>query len=289
MSWILTDDFDEYWDAAAAFLTGRPVHNTVQLTAAATVRALGSSAYGAAAPLYGWWPDAGRVVAALMHTPPYPVLLTALPGAGARAGARALADAVAARGRKLPGVNAAEPDAMAFAAAWCAVTGTRWQVHRETRLHLLAQLQPPRPGPGGAARIAGRDDAIILREWGAAFAAEVRNLAGFAPGVVQDWIDDKRMILWEAAGSAVAMAGITRTVSGVARVGPVYAPPDQRRRGYAGAATAVVSMLALERGARQVVLFTDRANATSNSLYQRLGYQPVEDRLEVSFETALSS
>ncbi len=48
-------------------------------------------------------------------------------------------------------------------------------------------------------------------------------------------------------------------------------------------------MLALERGARQVVLFTDRANATSNALYQRLGYQPVEDRLEVSFEMALSS
>jgi predicted GNAT family acetyltransferase len=32
-----------------------------------------------------------------------------------------------------------------------------------------------------------------------------------------------------------------------------------------------------------VVLFTDLANPTSNALYQRLGYRPVEDRAVVEF------
>jgi predicted GNAT family acetyltransferase len=32
-----------------------------------------------------------------------------------------------------------------------------------------------------------------------------------------------------------------------------------------------------------VLLFTDLANATSNAIYQRLGYRPVEDRIELSF------
>ena len=32
-----------------------------------------------------------------------------------------------------------------------------------------------------------------------------------------------------------------------------------------------------------MVLFTDLANPTSNALYQRLGYQPVADRLVLAF------
>ena len=78
-------------------------------------------------------------------------------------------------------------------------------------------------------------------------------------------------------------------VAGVARIGPVYTPPDQRRRGYAGAVTVAVSQLAADRGAEQVVLFTDLANPTSNALYQRIGYRPVEDRLALIFESAARS
>lgn len=36
-------------------------------------------------------------------------------------------------------------------------------------------------------------------------------------------------------------------------------------------------------GVSQVLLFTDLANPTSNALYQRLGYQPVADRLVLAF------
>ena len=50
--------------------------------------------------------------------------------------------------------------------------------------------------------------------------------------------------------------------------------------------TAAVSQAALDAGAAQVVLFTDLANATSNALYERLGYRPVEDRTELSFAAA---
>ena len=68
------------------------------------------------------------------------------------------------------------------------------------------------------------------------------------------------------------------------RVAPVYTPPEMRGRGYAGAATAAVSQAALDAGVREVVLYTDLANPTSNALYQRLGYRPVEDRVVLSFQ-----
>jgi predicted GNAT family acetyltransferase len=35
-----------------------------------------------------------------------------------------------------------------------------------------------------------------------------------------------------------------------------------------------------------VLLFTDLGNPTSNSLYQHLGYRPVEDRVVLSFTAA---
>jgi predicted GNAT family acetyltransferase len=80
------------------------------------------------------------------------------------------------------------------------------------------------------------------------------------------------------------MAGLTDVLSGVARVAPVYTPPERRGAGYGAAVTAAISQLALARGAESVVLFTDLANPTSNSLYRRLGYEPVEDRVVVDFD-----
>jgi predicted GNAT family acetyltransferase len=90
--------------------------------------------------------------------------------------------------------------------------------------------------------------------------------------------------VWEADGVPVSVAGITRAVVGMVRVGPVYTPPALRSRGYAGGATAAVSQAALDAGATQVVLYTDLANPTSNALYERLGYRPVEDRVVLAFE-----
>jgi predicted GNAT family acetyltransferase len=79
------------------------------------------------------------------------------------------------------------------------------------------------------------------------------------------------------------MAAITRQVAGMVRVGPVYTPPERRGRGYGTAATAAVSERALRAGAEEVLLYTDLANPVSNSIYQRIGYRPVEDRLVLAF------
>ena len=62
----------------------------------------------------------------------------------------------------------------------------------------------------------------------------------------------------------------------VARVGPVYTPPEHRRHGFGGAVTGALSQLLLDRGAR-VMLYADAANPTSNSVYRALGYELVDD------------
>jgi predicted GNAT family acetyltransferase len=44
-----------------------------------------------------------------------------------------------------------------------------------------------------------------------------------------------------------------------------------------------LSQQALDAGATACMLFTDRANATSNAIYQRIGYRPVTTACEYRF------
>jgi len=280
MAWTLTASLDEYRAVAGGFLRSRPVHNTVQLVALDTLGVRGPSAFGDVAPLFGWWrAGAGPVTAALLHTPPFPVLLTRLPATAFGD----LAGELAGRGRQLAGVNAEQGDAEAFAAAWSGLTGAGWREFRRSRLFRLEQLTPPDPSPPGTARVATAADRGLLESWLTAFRQELADLGGPGTGMIEDRISHGGLTLWEAGGSPVSLAGCSRPAEGVVRLGPVYTPPERRGRGYGGAVTAAVSRAALAAGAAHVVLFTDLANRTSNALYRRLGYRPVEDRLVLKF------
>jgi predicted GNAT family acetyltransferase len=59
--------------------------------------------------------------------------------------------------------------------------------------------------------------------------------------------------------------------------------PEHRGHGYAAGATAAASRAALDAGVDEVLLYTDLANPTSNRLYARLGYRPVEDSVAFVF------
>lgn len=280
MSWTTTHDLDAFTAAAGPCLRADPASHTVLLTAAASLAAAGLDRYGDGRPEFGWWraPD-GRVAGAYLATPPFPPLLSRMPAAAAAG----LAGLRAAAGLPTSGVNAERAAAEAFAAAWTERTGQAATVVERNRLYRLGELAPPDPAPSGYARAATGDDRDLLVDWTGRFHAESAGGAGDPARAVADRLAYGGATLWEDGGRPVSYAGVTRTVAGMVRVAPVYTPPPLRRRGYAAAATAAVSRAALAAGARDVLLFTDLANATSNALYRRLGYVPVEDHLVVSF------
>jgi GNAT superfamily N-acetyltransferase len=283
MAWTLTGSIDEYLAAAGDYLRARPAEHTIELAAAQTLLAHGPAAFGSEPALFGWWRSpAGEVAAAVFHTPPFPMLLSGGPTA-----AQALAVEVAQRAdRTLAGVNGAADAAEAFAAVWQGLTGARSEVQRSMRLFRLGELVVPAPMPPGSARVAGDADRGLLAGWYAAFAAEVHNLGEDLDRDLDFRLSYGGMTIWESGGIPVAMAGLSRPAAGVLRVGPVFTPPEQRRRGYGGAATIAVSQAALDAGAAAVVLFTDLANPTSNALYVRLGYRPLGDRVVLAFDGA---
>ncbi len=275
MAWQFTEDVEIYLAAAGGFLRARPAENTVILTAAAAVRARGAGAFGGSAPLFGWQaaPD-GAVTAAFLHTPPFPVVLTAMNDSHAAA----LAAELAARGGQPAGVNAAPEPATAFAAAWQDHTGQAARPGMRMRLYALGQLLPPDRPPPGQARTASAEDTALLLAWLDAFHAEAGPQGpNESDRLVSDRIGFGGLVLWERHGRPVSLAGRNRAAAGQVRIGPVYTPPELRGRGFGGAATVAITQAALDDGAEGVVLFTDLANPASNTLYQRLGYRPVSD------------
>ncbi|TDD82341.1 GNAT family N-acetyltransferase [Actinomadura darangshiensis] len=278
MGWTLTDDREEFLARAGGFLRKDPVANTVVLTVTEAMREQGPGLY--LEVLFGWWTAGGDVEGTFMWTGgAYPLLLSAVP----EPAVPELADALAGRDAKPLGVNGAPAAAAEFARAWARRSGSPSRLVRRERLHRLARLEPPDPAPAGTARVAGAGDRDLVMEWFTAFHRDAGGEGAPNPALVDGRLARGGLTLWEDGGRPVSMAGRTPAVAGVARVAPVYTPSGHRRRGYAAAATAAVTQAALDAGAADVVLFTDVANPTSNGVYRRLGYRPVEDQVVLAF------
>jgi predicted GNAT family acetyltransferase len=148
---------------------------------------------------------------------------------------------------------------------------------------VLGDLTPPDDVPG-ALRRAGDADVGLAAGWMRQFVDETGlTRPSDLDARARTGVDAGRLHLWEIDGNPTCMVGNAPPVAGVARIGPVYTPPEHRRRGYAGAATAAHSRQLLDAGAHACMLYTDLANPTSNAVYQRIGYRPIADHMAWRF------
>ncbi|MFF5014941.1 GNAT family N-acetyltransferase [Streptomyces sp. NPDC001165] len=271
--WHLTEDLDDFLARAGDFLRSRPALHNTPLTVIERLRTRGADAYGADATVFGHLEHSGEVRAIFYRLATRRLTLTPL----SPEQADTLAAHLAGLGHSFSGVTADHDTATAFAEAWQRHTGATPVRDWRGRLYRLGTLTPPEPHPDGRGRVLGTQDHGQLIHWCNEFAADV----GEAPTLDTDtWANsrfaDKHFTFWETTdGTPVSMAGSTSLVGGMIRVDPVYTPAHLRGRGYAGAVTVEVTRAALAAGATDVVLFTNPANATSNALYQRIGYVPV--------------
>jgi FR47-like protein len=279
-------DPGEFLAAADDYLAANPVLSTAVTTVAH--RLLAQQAHGVAQPGCNWWlvvKNASAVVSAGMRTAPfapYPPFLLPMPDGAAVALARALHE----RGEQVLGLNGALPAVDLCAAELTRLRGGRVLVSQHTRLHELGELAWPAPVPGGL-RAATKDDLELATEWFGAFMGDADEQAGRPRGASAHEIPDRAEMLrrlrtgslwfWiNQAGQRVHLTGVNPPSFGVARIGPVYTPPDQRGHGWASNAVAEISRRIQADGVR-ACLFTDQANPTSNKIYAALGYQPVAD------------
>jgi ribosomal protein S18 acetylase RimI-like enzyme len=279
--WVLSDDVDAFAARAWGLLAARPVEQTVALTIIQSLRA--GHAWSDAAPVFAWYEAGGEVRGGVCMTPPFELLLAAVPDAAVGE----LVGTLRAERIAVPGVNGEVASVERFVGAWLDGTDLRAWTAFEQRLYALAALRPPDPPPPGRARLAGPDDLELAADWLAAFQHEAGVPSSDVERAARAGIAEERLWLWEDEdGARVSLAGRTAPAVRVARIAPVYTPPASRRRGYGAAVTAAATADALARGADHVVLFTDLANPTSNAIYQRIGFEPVSDRRVVRFADA---
>lgn len=279
MGWTVGTDLAAHRAAVGAFLAADPVGHTSQATILATLAA--GISWSDEAPVFALHRDGdGTVDGSAVRTPPHPLVLD-----GAH-DVRGLAAALA--GRNLSGVNAPEPLAEAFAAAWGAANGV--DVRPARRLHLLAlpdraALVAPAAGTRVVVRPATTADLPVVVELVAAMREEIHE-HGMSPAqILLDRIDAGLLFVLAENDEIVATAQASEAVAGVSRVAGVYTTPAARARGNAAVVTAAVTLAAYDAGAEHVCLFTDADNPTSNGVYERLGYvRRPDDRLVLRFE-----
>lgn len=167
-----------------------------------------------------------------------------------------------------------------FAEEWARRTGDAVAIVMTERIYAVERVRPITDVPG-VLRQATAADRPLLIAWNEAFVAETFGEHA-TPGVAARTVDirltseQSGFAFWED-GEPVCLIGYSGPTPDGIRIGPVYTPPQFRRRGYASAATAVLSQRLIDEGRRFCALFADLDNATSNHIYHEIGFEPVAD------------
>jgi predicted GNAT family acetyltransferase len=225
-----------------------------------------------------------QVVAAAVMTVPYNLVLSHIEHPDAL---DILCGHVSRAYRTLPGVTGRKDVVHEFARLWTARSGQPHELEMAQRIYQLSEVKPP-AGVQGELRDTVPDDVPLLAAWQRAFSVEAG--LDISPERSLAWAERlfttnlRRVSFWTVDGEPVSMVGSTGPTPNGIRIGPVYTPPEHRRRGYASACTAAVSQRLLAEGRKFCFLYTDLANPTSNKIYQDIGYTPVCDSDVVRFE-----
>ena len=274
------DDVSEFLGLAGPFLEAREAEHNLIFGICSYVRSQ-RNAFGDRPPYFASVLADGRVVAAALRTPPFNFVLSEIddPAAIELLVADRLDD-------DLPGVLGPVEHARAFADRWASGEGRSSRLHLSERSFQLRSVIAPPPVPGHL-RIATAVDSDLIAAWLLGFLEEALGEANPAEvtRMIARWREGggRSIYLWED-GEATSLCAVGGEAPHGVRIGPVYTPPEARRRGYASALVAEASQLQLDAGRRFCFLFTDLANPTANHIYQSIGYEPVRDVDEYRFE-----
>ncbi len=222
--------------------------------------------------------DDGEIFGCAFRTPPRKFGITELPISAVPL----LVEDVAQMYPSLPAVLGPEPPALEFGKQWTASVGGSYTVGMRQRIHVLTEVvKPVRPTPG-CLRLAIEPDIPLLATWTGDFIREAHLPEENREARTSELVRSRSFYLWDDTEPRTMVAATGPTPNGI-RIGYVYTPPAFRGRGYASAAVASLSQRLLDAGRRFCFLYTDLANPTSNAIYQRIGYVPVRDVVDVVF------
>ncbi len=132
----------------------------------------------------------------------------------------------------------------------------------------------------GNFRVATEDDFSVLIDWVYDFIVRIEGekSAKDSEEVLHHILGEKRLFVLEKDGELLTMCARSRPLNKSETVALVYTPVPLRNHGYASKAVEQLTRLLLEER-EMATLYTDLANPTSNSIYQKIGYVPYCDSM----------
>lgn len=260
-------------DRAGAFLASQPIlHNLILTILQARVAKRDPGRYWMAV-------QQDDIVGVVLQSPlTFPATLTPMEPTVVAA----MVDAIAEAGISLPGITGDAATAAGFAGQWSEHRKSAATPFQGNRLYELWQIGKA-PQIEGTLRHAGPKDHSLMIRWQRAFQDETGEHGDDTELRVNTWLASGQLWLWDRGGDPVSMAVSREPTLDVVRVSNVYTPPEERNHGYAAACVYALSKLMQDAGHR-CILYTDLANATSNSIYRRIGYRVVSEGLRYRFD-----
>ena len=189
------------------------------------------------------------------------------------------------RGEKVVAVIGEMENAKTFADFW--LDGAKYSNHIDQGIFELRTLKMPELDDGRVI-LATEEHREILIDFCIGFINDCYenpyDQEIHSKEVVARHLPRNEVFLWLNKNDEVcSMAIKNRESKNGATISYVYTPPRHRRKGYGARVTACLSQKILYSGKQFCNLYTDLANPTSNSIYQKIGYKKIGESIHISF------
>ena len=225
----------------------------------------------------------GKTRLLLLITPPHNLIIRHFGGdlgAGLSAAARYLSE----HDWKLPGAIGERRTIEAFSDLYCATANRTATISMEQKVYKCTEVNDLPDSPGKL-HLATNADLELLSRWLYVFTQEaVPEEANIETQRERsrEYINSSTAFIWQD-GTPVSMALAARPMDHGISMAGVFTPKMHRNRGYATTCVLNTTKRLLNSGYDFCTLYTDLSNPTSNSIYQKIGYIPIEESIMVSF------
>lgn len=189
-------------------------------------------------------------------------------------------------GRDVPGVVGPIEIARQFAFEWATKKQVIPFVKMNQRIYQLNKVNPIEFSTGKL-QLADLNDLELVTDWIYEFheSIEEKIVREEANKKAMENLENSSLYIWKDQ-DFVSMAKKTRPTKNGIVLSLVYTPPVFRNKGYASSCVASLSQLLLDEGYKFCSLYTDLSNPTSNDIYSKIGYHPIQDSIMYRFRTA---
>lgn len=240
--------------------------------------------------LFGRYEQEGQAVLLFGNAAPWNLCLNAPPmenPAPALAASELLAEELRSKSIPIAGVTGREALCQAFMKSY----GGEFQVRSMLDIMVLHQLIPP-PVVEGRVRPAVMGELDVLTRWMCRFMEEALHEPA-------DWEvrreacrkrieSGSRWVLEAPDGALLSTASTSRRMSHSIGISAVYTPPERRGKGYCQFTVASLCREMLASGFEACTLFVDKKNPISNRVYQKIGFEILEESSEYKLASRAS-